>query len=242
MRCPWPRLGRCLGRLSGHQLSNSRGCQRATQRTRHRRQRHHGGHRPEPALAGRSLCRRSLGIAPTRSPGDMIITLPGKRWRFRLHGVDLWSFDLGSIDLGSFGLRGLDLWRFHADGVRLGRFGLRRGPFLIGRQSRRLDLSDGRYRLIRRRHVRNGRRGAERSGFTAGGLGLLIAHVDSPELIDHLVTFIACQILTGGGLTEILGTRPARFGPPTSAGPVPSPPMLPCGILAGSVCAGLFPD
>jgi hypothetical protein len=33
-------------------------------------------------------------------------------------------------------------------------------------------------------------------------------------LIDHLVTFIACQILTGGGLTEILGTHPARFWGP----------------------------
>jgi hypothetical protein len=66
--------------------------------------------------------------------------------------------------------------------------------------------------------------------------------LDSPELIDHLVTFIACQILTGGGLTEILGTRPARFWPPNVGQPGPEPPMLPCGIPAGSVCAGLFPD
>jgi hypothetical protein len=69
--------------------------------------------------------------------------------------------------------------------------------------------------------------------------------LDSPELIDHLVTFIACQILTGGGLTEILGTHPARFGAP-NAGQAGRLPMLPCGIdyrsLAGSVCAGLFPD
>jgi hypothetical protein len=70
--------------------------------------------------------------------------------------------------------------------------------------------------------------------------------LDSPELIDHLVTFNACQILTGGSLTEILGTHPAGCGPQMSAGPIPSPLMLPCGIdfrsLAGSVCAGLFPD
>jgi hypothetical protein len=60
-------------------------------------------------------------------------------------------------------------------------------------------------------------------------------------LIDHLVTFIACQIVTGLGLTEILGTHPARLERPLVGRPVPSP-MLPCGILAGSVCAGLFPD
>jgi hypothetical protein len=66
--------------------------------------------------------------------------------------------------------------------------------------------------------------------------------LDSPELIDHLVTFIACQILTGGGLTEILGTRPARFWATKRRLAGPEPPMLPCGILAGSVCAGLFPD
>jgi hypothetical protein len=65
--------------------------------------------------------------------------------------------------------------------------------------------------------------------------------MDSPELIDHLVTFNACQILTGGGLTEILGTHPACFGPPNVGHPVRSS-MLPCGILAGSVCAGRFPD
>jgi hypothetical protein len=28
-----------------------------------------------------------------------------------------------------------------------------------------------------------------------------------------LVTFIACEIVTGGGLTEILGTHPGRFQP-----------------------------
>jgi hypothetical protein len=66
--------------------------------------------------------------------------------------------------------------------------------------------------------------------------------LDSPELIDHLVTFIACQIVTGLGLTEILGTHQARFGPPHAGQPGPGAPMLPCGILAGFVCAGLFPD
>jgi hypothetical protein len=61
-------------------------------------------------------------------------------------------------------------------------------------------------------------------------------------LIDHLVTFIACQIVTGHGLTEILGTRLAWIlGGQTSAGPILAP-MLPCGIHVGSVCARLFPD
>jgi hypothetical protein len=30
-------------------------------------------------------------------------------------------------------------------------------------------------------------------------------------LVDHLVTFIACEIVTGRGLTEILGSHPGRF-------------------------------
>ncbi|MEH2495431.1 hypothetical protein V1294_001910 [Bradyrhizobium sp. AZCC 1678] len=46
----------------------------------------------------------------------------------------------------------------------------------------------------------------------------------SPELIDHLVTFITCQILTGGGLTEILGTHPARFWAANIGWPGPEPP------------------
>jgi hypothetical protein len=66
--------------------------------------------------------------------------------------------------------------------------------------------------------------------------------LDSPELIDHLVTFIACQILTGGGLTEILGTHPTRFWASECQTAPVRLTMLPCGILAGSVCAGLFPD
>jgi CRP/FNR family transcriptional regulator, cyclic AMP receptor protein len=66
--------------------------------------------------------------------------------------------------------------------------------------------------------------------------------LDSPELVDHLVTFIACQILTGDGLTEILGTRTVGFLAAKCRLAGPEPPMLPCGILAGSVCAGLFPD
>jgi CRP/FNR family cyclic AMP-dependent transcriptional regulator len=49
--------------------------------------------------------------------------------------------------------------------------------------------------------------------------------LDSPELIDHLVTFIACQILTGGGLTEILGTHPARFWGPECR---PARSIAPC--------------
>ena len=49
---PANRAALFLGRFSGHQLSNASGCQRATKRTRHSRERHHGGHRAEPALAG----------------------------------------------------------------------------------------------------------------------------------------------------------------------------------------------
>jgi hypothetical protein len=34
---------------------------------------------------------------------------------------------------------------------------------------------------------------------------------NSPGWVDHLVTFIACEIVTGWGLTEILGSHPGRF-------------------------------
>jgi glutathione S-transferase len=37
-------------------------------------------------------------------------------------------------------------------------------------------------------------------------------------LIDHLVTFIPCQFLTGGGLTEILGILPGGFWPGAEQG------------------------
>jgi hypothetical protein len=63
----------------------------------------------------------------------------------------------------------------------------------------------------------------------------------SPELIDHLVTFIACEIVTGRRLTEILGTCPGRFREPHAGGPV----QLTHAALrhpARSVCAGRFPD
>ena len=59
----------------------------------------------------------------------------------------------------------------------LGASRLRRDLFLLGREFGRVDLSRGRYRLIRRGHIGSGRPGAEGSGFTAGGLVLLIAHV-----------------------------------------------------------------
>jgi hypothetical protein len=32
-------------------------------------------------------------------------------------------------------------------------------------------------------------------------------------MVDHLVTFIACQIVTADGFTEILGNHPGRFQP-----------------------------
>jgi hypothetical protein len=65
--------------------------------------------------------------------------------------------------------------------------------------------------------------------------------MDSPELIDHLVTFIACQILTSRGLTEILGNSSGRLWAASRRRRVQSR-YAALRILAGSVCAGLFPD
>src|SRR5580698_1057359 len=44
----------------------------------------------------------------------------------------------------------------------------------------------------------------------------------SPVKVDHLVTFIACEIVTGGRLTEILGTLRGRFRPRRGAGAAPA--------------------
>src|SRR5580693_24598 len=52
----------------------------------------------------------------------------------------------------------------------------------------------------------------------------------SPVKVDYLVTFIACKIVTGQGLTKILGNQPPRFRPATGAAAVLTRPMLPCGI------------
>jgi hypothetical protein len=40
---------------------------------------------------------------------------------------------------------------------------------------------------------------------------------NTPGLVDLLVTFIACEIVTGRGLTEILGSHPGRFCGRTAA-------------------------
>ena len=59
----------------------------------------------------------------------------------------------------------------------------------------------------------------------------------SPLKVDYLVTFIACEIVTGRGLTKILGSRPARFCPLTGAAAVLTLPMVPCGmVLTAPMC------
>jgi CRP-like cAMP-binding protein len=42
-----------------------------------------------------------------------------------------------------------------------------------------------------------------------------------------LVTFIACEFVTSGGLTEILGTSPARFSAPEAEGTIPGTSFAP---------------
>ena len=143
--------------ISGHQLSDARGCQRATQRTCHRRQRHHGGHRADPALAGRCLRRRSLGSAPTRSPGDMIITLPGKRGASGFTASILGASALGASAFGASTLAASTLRR--PPSAR--RASARSLPARA--RACRLDLGRGCYRLIRRRTCQE--RPARRRGF-----------------------------------------------------------------------------
>jgi hypothetical protein len=61
-----------------------------------------------------------------------------------------------------------------------------------------------------------------------------------------LVTFIACEIVTGRRLTEILGSHPGRFCGRTAATARPAvSPRFHAALRQspdGSVCAGRFPD
>jgi hypothetical protein len=62
-------------------------------------------------------------------------------------------------------------------------------------------------------------------------------------LVDLLVTFIACEIVTGRGLTEILGSHPGRFCGTAAAARRAASSPLPCysaAIPGGAVCAGWF--
>jgi hypothetical protein len=59
-----------------------------------------------------------------------------------------------------------------------------------------------------------------------------------------LVTFIACEIVTGDGLTEILGTHRGRFQPARRhrrGGGASRPAMLPCGNCAKRPDASFAP-
>ena len=91
----------------------------------------------EPALAGRCPAASAFGYRrQTRSPGDMIVTLPGKRGASGFTASILGASTLGASSFGSLNLGRLDL-----GGVHLGRVGLGRGRLLIGRERRRLDLT-----------------------------------------------------------------------------------------------------
>ena len=159
------------------------------------------------------------------------MTLPGARDASGLGGVGLLSFSPWSFSLGSFSLVSSSFGRVHPGGFALS-----------GHQIGRFDLGRGLQGFLRRRRlvsrigrIGNRRPGADGTGFTAGWLGLLFAHVrNSPVKVDHLVTFIACEIVTGGGLTKILGTHPARFslssGEAGAAAAVRTRFMLLCGI------------
>jgi hypothetical protein len=129
------------------------------------------------------------------------IVVPGAL-ALRRHDHDLaglaHAFDFGRLDLGRFSLRRFALCFAHSGSFH--------GTVLIGRNFWRFDFHRFFHRALLRRvrhgircmgYVRPGIDGIA-AGFTAGLVALLLAHgCNSPLKVDYLVTFIACQIVTG---------------------------------------------
>src|SRR4051794_20731059 len=61
----------------------------------------------------------------------------------------------------------------------------------------------------------------------------------SPAMVDHLVTFIACEFVTAAKIAEILGCHPAlfrRIQKPKRGGSAKNPALLLCGIGFSPPC------
>ena len=191
--------------ISGHQVAEPRGRQRATERAGHRRQRHHGGHRRHPALAGRGFAcrlppsRRRIIVVPGAIGGRHDHELTGESAAVQPLRSQPWRFG----NLEGFNLTAFQPWAFRPWASRpwarppWARFLPVRAP------ARGLDLGRGRcHRPL----------GADMSG-AAGPVPtdpvspLVGSHCCSltfkfSRMVDHLVTFIACEIVTGGALPK----------------------------------------
>ena len=227
-----------------NKMRKTRGRQRATERARHRCQRHHGRQCGEPALAEHSLSSARIPVpgqhrsrSQARSPDGHDHDLAGAARRVGLGRLCLGSLGLRSLGLGSLGLGSASglaarLWA----STRVLRFRPARAPDRVirplGFRCRSSESSCA--------EAATGSLCASDEWGTAGpalrepGSPLVCSafvrsRSNSPVKVDHLVTFIACEIVTGGRLTEILGSRSGPVFSPAGAAPARTRPMLPCG-------------
>ena len=169
--------------------------------------------------------------------------LAGHARRFRLGGIDLGRFDFERLDLRASTLGALQPWAASTFGAsprcQLGRVSSCSARAAADSTSaaavsgRCADMSEA-----------AGPAPTEPVSPLVGSACSLTSN--SPEWVDHLVTFIACEIVTGRGLTEILGSHPGRFSA-ASRRPRGRRSMPPCACClrqsrVRAVCAGRFPD
>ena len=201
-------------------MPETRGRQRAAERAGHCRQRHHRGHAPTagacrtiPAFG--SDCGSGPASLPfqARSPGDMIMTLPGVR---------------GASAAGVSSLESQP-WKFQPWARRLSAQPWTGRPWACppwassvppcsGTSFGDSTLADASTDAATGSPCTSDELEAADPAPTEPGSPLIGSACcsltsKSPVKVDHLVTFIACEIVTGSGLTEILGSHPARFWP-----------------------------
>ena len=160
----------------------------------------------------------------SRSPDDMIMILPGARGASALahRALELRAFELQSPGCVYLGAR-----RVREPDRKISTSAAACGVCCAAIAS--LAASDEWERPARRRRIRFHRWSAR---------PVVRSRSNSPARVHYLVTFIPCEIVTGGGLTKILGNDPAGF----SCSPVHVALRHRPGTSRCVVSAAWFPD
>ena len=185
-----------------------------------------------PELGSDSGFRTGVVAVPGAVAGRHDHDLAGQARRVGLGGFSL-GHHLGRIGLGRFGLRRTPPWRVSALGAPA------RAPDSGDSNAGRTSTSASAPKPSPARSARPDEWGTAGPALREPDSPLVCSACcsltfKSPVKVDHLVTFIACEIVTGRGLTEILGTRPGRFRRQADgAAAAANRPMLPCGNACG---------